>query len=165
VTNPLQSPIKKRALALHGALARFHAVFGATDAELVLVSNAGIAILGAGLVWFQFETPWRALLAGTGVAYVLLFAMLFRPDTAIAVGILGGIIAASWSGLLAASLIARWNLIAACGFGVVGAVLAFIVTLRTYRAFSDGLRNLRYVTRGDARNFGAPASRADKRAE
>jgi hypothetical protein len=139
---PVHTPIRERALALHSRVARFHRVFATGEAELVLAGNAGIVLLGAGLVWFQFETPWRTLLAGMVAAYVALFVMLMRAETAIAVGIVGGLIGASWLGLLATSFVVRWNVIAACGFGACVAALAFLVFLRTYRSFSEALRKL-----------------------
>jgi hypothetical protein len=136
----LQTPIRRRALAFHSGVARVYRVFGSQEAELVLVANAAIVVLGAGLAWLQFETPLRTLLAAAGAAYVVLFLMLLRTDTATAVGAIGGLIVASWSGILAAALVARWSLVAACCFGTFIAVQAFIFTWRTYRSFSDVLR-------------------------
>jgi hypothetical protein len=140
VTDSLQSPLRRQALALHQGAARLHRLFATPGAELVLVTNLGIAILGAGLVWLQFDPPLRTLLVAAGALYIVLFAMLLRADTAVAVGVVGGLIAAGWSALLTVGLVARWSLVAGCCLGAYVAVEAFILTLRAYHGFSAQLR-------------------------
>jgi hypothetical protein len=142
VTDSLQTPIRRLLLALHSGGGRFHQVFGTQQAEVVLLANAGIVVLGAGLVWFQFSTPLRTLLAAAGAVYVVLFVMLLRAGSAIAVGIIGGLIVACWCAFLSASLVAGWSLIAACCVGAYFAVQGFVFTLDAYRSFSEVLRNL-----------------------
>ncbi len=140
VTDSLQTPSRRRAQALHRGLARSYRVLTTPEVELVLVTNAGIAVVGAGLVWLQFETRLPTLIVGAAAAYVVLFVMLFWANTPIAAGILGGLIAAGGSALIAAALIARWSFVAACCLGAYCAVHAFISTLRGYRSFAEVLR-------------------------